>query len=42
MDRREVRLVKEPKFKMPKIKFSGRYFKKRIREMKHSLPKKGL
>lgn len=37
---KEARLVKNPKFKLPKvkIKFNGKYFRKRLREIKKGLP----
>lgn len=37
----EVRLVSNPEFKLPKVKFNGKYFRKRMREIRRSLPKNG-
>lgn len=37
-ERREAKLVRNPKFK----KFDGKYFKKRMREIRKSLPKGGM
>ncbi len=38
MKKQEVRIVKNPKFRVPKVKFNGKYFAKRMREIKRSLP----
>ena len=41
MKKNEMRLVEKPNFKVPKpkVKFDGSYFKKRMREIRKSLPK---
>ncbi len=39
MKDREARLVVNPKFKLPKVKFNGKYFRKRMREIQRTLPK---
>lgn len=38
---REARLVPKPKFKLPKVRFNGKYFSRRLREMRRSMPKGG-
>jgi len=37
MKDKEVRLVKNPKFRVPKVKFNGKYFNKRMREIQRQL-----
>ena len=34
----EAKLVKKPKFKFPKVKFNGKYYRKRVREIKKGNP----
>lgn len=36
---REMKLVTAPKFKLPKVRFNGHYFNRRMREIQRSLPK---
>lgn len=36
---REARLVTNPKFRLPKVKFKGKYFNRRLREVRRTLPK---
>lgn len=38
MKKSEVHIVRNPKFRVPKVKFNGKYFSKRMREIKRSLP----
>lgn len=37
----EMHLVRQPKFwlKKPKVKFDGKYFRRRMREVRRTLPK---
>ena len=44
MKKSELRIVSEPRFRMPKpkVKFDGSYFRKRMREIRKSLPKNGV
>lgn len=41
MKRQEVHIVEKPNypFKPPKVKFNGKYFRKRLREIRKSMPK---
>ena len=41
MKKSELHIVDKPEFRMlkPKVKFDGTYFKKRMREIRKSLPK---
>lgn len=34
---KEAKIVKKPKFKVPKVKFNGKYYRKRMRELKKDL-----
>jgi len=36
-NRREAKLVKNPRFRLPKVKFNGKYFSKRMREIRRSM-----
>ncbi len=38
----EAKLNPNPKFNFPKTKFDGKYYKKRIRELKKKLPSNGF
>lgn len=42
MEKQEAHLVQKPQFKLPKTKFDGKYFRKRMREIRRSLPRKGV
>ena len=40
-NRREAKLVKNPKFRLPKVKFDGKYFRKRMKEVRRSPSRNG-
>jgi hypothetical protein len=39
---KEAKLNPNPKFNLPKSKFDGNYYRKRIRELKRKLPSNGF